>query len=535
MTLLNLGDVFMHWSERIADKIIERNPNKEVYTCAGGMSPSGSIHIGNFRDLATPYFVALALKKKGKKVRFFVSFDDFDRLRKVPVNVSKVVDGYEKYIGVPYTFVPNPFKTEQKSYGEYFEKEFVDAVKQMGIECEFISQTKEYTSGRYADQVALALEKRKEIYDIQMQFKTQEATDDDRENYYPVSVYCNDCHHDQTTIESYNPETHELTYTCKVCGKHETIDVLKSFNVKLAWKIDWPMRWKQEGVDFEPGGIDHSTPGGSYDVAKVIAKEIFDFEAPIFQGYGWLGFQGVSSMHSSSGVNITPAGALKFYTPELIRWIFAKYEPEDAYNFYFDDTIIRHYSEFDKGLASYLDGTCDEFTKSLFDLCLIEGRTYQNETSFNTIASLAPIVDFNHDSLVKAVKALDLEWTPRADERFEKATYFIKTYQPEKMFKLLENKNTEFAASLSSEEKEIVHKLHDYLKNAEVVKDKEVQQFIYDAVNNPNLTKKENIAIQQKYFKIFYNLLFGTDAGPRLYLFFAASNKKEKYLDLLNI
>lgn len=524
----------MHWSERIADKIIERNPNKDCYVCAGGGSPSGSIHIGNFRDLAIPYFVALALKKKGKKVRFLYSFDDFDRMRKVPVNVSKVVDGYDKYIGCPYTYVPNPFGTEEESYGAYFEKEFAEAVADMGIEVEYIYQTKEYTSGRYANEVAYALEKRKEIYDIQMTFKSQEANDEDREKYYPVAVYCSKCHHDQVVIESYNDETHELTYHCKICGQTETVNVLEYFDIKLAWKIDWPMRWKAEGVDFEAGGIDHATPGGSYDVSTVIAKEIFGYEAPVFQGYGWLGFQGVSSMHSSSGINITPAAALKFYTPELIRWLFAKYEPEDAYNFYFDDTIIRHYSEFDKGLASYLDGTAEEFTKSLFDLCLIEGREYQNETSFNTISSLAPIVNFNHESLKKAIKALDLEWTPRADERFEKATYFINTYQPEKLFKLLAEKNTAFAETLSDEEKVIVKKLHDYLANAETVKDKEVQQFIYDCVNNPELTKKENMAIQQKYFKIFYNLLFGTDAGPRLYLFFAASDKSS-YIELLNI
>ena len=84
----------MHWSERIADKIIERNPNKKVYVCAAGTSPSGSVHIGNFRDVAVPYFVARALKNKGKNVRFLLSWDDFDRFRKVPVNVSKIVDGY---------------------------------------------------------------------------------------------------------------------------------------------------------------------------------------------------------------------------------------------------------------------------------------------------------------------------------------------------------------------------------------------------------------------------------------------------------
>ena len=46
----------MHWSEKIAKDIIKRSPDKEEYVCAAGISPSGSIHIGNFRDIATSYF-----------------------------------------------------------------------------------------------------------------------------------------------------------------------------------------------------------------------------------------------------------------------------------------------------------------------------------------------------------------------------------------------------------------------------------------------------------------------------------------------
>ena len=146
-------------------------------------------------------------------------------------------------------------------------------------------------------------------------------------------------------------------------------------------------------------------------------------------------------------------------------------------------------------MQAYLAGEADEFTTSLFNLCLIDGREYQNETSFNTISSLAPIVNFNHDSLVDAIAKLDLPWTSRADERYEKATYFINTYQPEKIFKLLEKKNTEFAKTLSLEEVKVVKRLHKYLLETEVIKDKEVQQFIYDSVNDPNLTKKENMAV----------------------------------------
>ena len=80
----------MHWSDRIAQEIIRRRPDKEEYVCAAGISPSGSIHIGNFRDIATSYFVVKALRRQGKKARLLFSWDEFDRLRKIPVNVAKI-------------------------------------------------------------------------------------------------------------------------------------------------------------------------------------------------------------------------------------------------------------------------------------------------------------------------------------------------------------------------------------------------------------------------------------------------------------
>ena len=57
----------MHWAEKLAAELVKRQPNKSEYVCAAGISPSGSIHIGNFRDIATSYFVVLALRKMGKK------------------------------------------------------------------------------------------------------------------------------------------------------------------------------------------------------------------------------------------------------------------------------------------------------------------------------------------------------------------------------------------------------------------------------------------------------------------------------------
>ena len=135
----------MNWAKEIAKKIIEERPNEEVYTVASGVSPSGFVHIGNFREIATPYLVAKELRKLGKKVRYILSFDEFDRFRKVPGNIAS---SYEKYIGMPYTEIPSPF-TENESYASYMENRFLNELKAMDVDVECIYQAKEYQSGRY--------------------------------------------------------------------------------------------------------------------------------------------------------------------------------------------------------------------------------------------------------------------------------------------------------------------------------------------------------------------------------------------------
>ena len=67
------------------------------------------------------------MKKLGKKVRYILSFDEYDRFRKVPGNIDK---SYEKYIGMPYTDLPSPY-TENESYATYMENRFLNELKEM--------------------------------------------------------------------------------------------------------------------------------------------------------------------------------------------------------------------------------------------------------------------------------------------------------------------------------------------------------------------------------------------------------------------
>ena len=82
------------------------------------------------------------------------------------------------------------------------------------------------------------------------------------------------------------------------------------------------MRWKYEGVVFEPGGHDHASPGGSYDVSSVVSKTVFDYEPPIFVEYKFVGIQGLGSkMSGSKGNAVSPLELLDVYEPELLKWL----------------------------------------------------------------------------------------------------------------------------------------------------------------------------------------------------------------------
>jgi len=490
----------MHWTTRIAEDIVRQRPNLSEYVVASGITPSGSVHIGNFREFITSYMVGKALQDMGKQVRMIFSWDNFDRFRKVPANIT--TPGFEQYIGKAVSDIPDPFGKES-SYGRHFEKEFEIALEHLKlneIPVKFIYQSKEYKSGRYNDQIIHALKNRKKIYDIITSFKTQSAEEGERENYYPINIYCPTCGKDFTRVVSFNEATNELEYTCKNDGAHK-IDVKKANNIKLVWKTDWPMRWKAEGVCFEPAGPDHMSDGGSHDVSSHIVREIFGFEPPIAQEYGFIGIKGGAVKISSSKGNApTPGQLLNIYEPEIIKWLFAKYAPRDFFEFGFDDTIIRHYQEYDREHPS-------------------------DKISFSTLTTIGPLAGFNRD-VVKHMIGND------GGERLSKVQYWLENYAPDKIYILRDHLNTEFYSILSKTEKETLKKLHDFLQES-MRTEKEIQEFLYSIINNPKLDKKENIALQQHYFKIFYNMLFGRNDGPRLYLYLAAA-PREKVLKVLS-
>lgn len=83
------------WVSRFADEVIEESERRApgakdsgatapVVVVASGLSPSGPIHLGNLREVMTPHLVADEIRRRGHTVRHLISWDDYDRYRKVP-------------------------------------------------------------------------------------------------------------------------------------------------------------------------------------------------------------------------------------------------------------------------------------------------------------------------------------------------------------------------------------------------------------------------------------------------------------------
>ena len=147
------------WVARTAAQVQaagERWHPGEVPTCASGISPSGPVHLGNLRELMTPHLVADEIRRDGAPCRHILSWDDYDRLRRVPAGYP---DWLTEHIGRPLTGVPDPCG-QHENFAAHFEAPLRDSLKRLGIRVTEISQTKMYTSGAYAAQIVLAMRRR---------------------------------------------------------------------------------------------------------------------------------------------------------------------------------------------------------------------------------------------------------------------------------------------------------------------------------------------------------------------------------------
>jgi lysyl-tRNA synthetase class 1 len=512
-----------HWADTIAERIIRQQTGNPSLTLASGISPSGPVHVGNLRDIVTIWFAAKALQDRNVAVRLIHSWDDFDRFRKVPENVPK---SFIEFIGKPLSKVPDP-NDRYPSYAARYEAEFESSILELGITPSFLRQTELYESGIYSEAIHQAVQARGAIYDILLGFKTQAESAEAREAFFPLTIYCDGCGKDTTRIIGWGPSETEISYACEGCKHHQDLDIKKARNIKLPWKVDWAMRWRHEGVVFEPGGKDHATAGGSFEVSSEIARKIFHYDPPLFQPYEFIGLKGVTGkMSGSSGLLLTPKDALAVYQPELLLWVFAKTPPNRAFDLILDEGIQNLYDAFDR--ANQIEPPSREIAISK-----IQGRT-AHPVPFKQLVSFCGIVDGNLLAMETIFNRMGILCRQGDfEERLGKATSWILHYAPTARITLLKEPDQCYFKALSPSEQGWVADLYMWLINKDPIGLDEVTHQVYE-IPKQGLTEASFSDAQHRFFQIIYNLLFGRDKGPRLGTFLSAV-PKESYLKLLNL
>ena len=532
-----------HWADEAALKMIREKGEKDLYTCASGITPSGTVHIGNFREIISVDLVVRALRDMGKKVRFIYSWDDYDVFRKVPANMPKQEE-LAKYLRYPITMVPSP-SADAENYARYNELNVERALPLVGIEPEYLYQAAKYRAGDYAGGMRIALEKKSDLKKILDKFRDDEHKIQGQ--WWPVSVFCEKCNKDETGIDDWDGDLNLLSYSCSACGYKDTVDLREAKSVKLLWRVDWPMRWAHEKVDFEPAGKEHHSPGGSFDTASVISREIYGWEAPSSFKYDFISLKGnKGKMSSSKGDVVDLAEVLKVYTPELARYIFTGTRPNVEFTISFDLDVIKIYEDYDKceRIALKLEAAKDEQTflreKRIYELSQVntdaEGKTLPlaltpYQVPFRHLCNLIQIADCDID---RALAALAKEGNPPLPEqiatlkaRAECARYWIEEYAPDEFCFRLKAAGSDISPALDAAEKAAVRSLRDKVINniESFADDKECSTAIYKVAEEEGMEGKA-------LFRAAYQALIGKDQGPRLASFLRTINK-ERLLEIL--
>ncbi|WP_030207571.1 lysine--tRNA ligase [Streptomyces sp. NRRL S-87] len=548
------------WVSRFADEVIaeaeRRAPGKPIVV-ASGLSPSGPIHLGNLREVMTPHLVADEIRRRGYEVRHLISWDDYDRYRKVPAGIPGVTEeSHAQHIGRPLTSVPAPAGSPYPNWAEHFKAAMVESLAELGVEYDPISQTEQYTTGVYREQILHAMKHRGDIDAVLAQYRTKPkaakkqgqkpvdeaeleaaegsgaANEDDGSaegaEYFPYKPYCGACNKDFTKVLSYNDETTELTYVCTEDEFTETVKLTEFNRGKLVWKVDWPMRWAFEGVVFEPSGVDHSSPGSSFQVGGQIVH-IFDGQQPIGPMYAFVGISGMAKMSSSKGGVPTAADALKIMEPQLLRWLYARRRPNQSFKIAFDQEIQRLYDEWDKLEAKVADGSvlpADAAAHSrAVRVASHELPRTPRPMPYRTLASVVDITAGHDEQTLRILSDLDpanpLASLDEVRPRLDRAENWITTQVPADQRTLVRDEpDAELLGSLDEEGRRSLalllegldtHWSLDGLTTLVYGVPKVMAGLDPEAKPTPELK-----VAQRQFFALLYRLLVTRETGPRL-------------------
>jgi lysyl-tRNA synthetase class 1 len=493
----------MFWCDQLVDRI------ETPQTINDSKTPSGRAHVGAMRGPLIHDAIYRALRAKNVPARYLFGVDDYDPLDEIPYGEA---EHFKKYLGAPLCDVPPPPGSGASDMADYYISEFFGVFKELGIYPEFYRMRDIYRSGKFNEAIDAILKQADAVREIYRKVSGSERP----ANWYPFQVVCENCGRIGTTVVT-GYDGKEVTYEChpnlvkwaQGCGFKGKMSPFDGRG-KLPWKLEWCAKWRTFPVTIEGAGKDHSTKGGSRDVAAACLRKIFGQEPPLNCPYDFF-LVGGAKMSSSKGVGVTAREMADFLPPEILRFLLIKPLPKHPVNFEPTETYItKLFSDFDRFQRKYYD---DPQTaagdKRVYELSEVESEPDYWTADFPLVSALIQMPHL--DALKELEKRKGSPLTPlersHIDRRIHAARYWLDRYADDSEKIALQPVMPQSAHQLSSAQAYFIHILSESLVHVKW-EDDALQMAIFNAARLTPLP-------QSKAFQAIYRVLLDRDNGPK--------------------
>lgn len=482
-----------------ADEILENRTGRELINDA--WTPSGIIHMGGLKGPVIHDVVYKILKSQGKDVKYTFGFDDMDAIDGLPQDLQEKLG---EYMGIPICNAPSP--SGEGSFGDYFGNMMRDLFQSLNIEAEIYLASDYYRKGIYNDAIKFVLDNADKIQKVYSEMYHKEIAND----WFPLQVVCPTCGKVGTTkVTGWDGEM--VTFEClenlvkwaKGCGLNDKISPLNG-NATMPFKVEWAAKWWTFKVTIEGAGKDHASAGGTYDIARKIIKDVFLQEPPIALPYEFFLYDG-KKMSSSKGLGLTGQDLLQVLSPEMVRFLMIKTEPNQAVEFnpFGTQIIPKLYEDYQKAALEFSakgrsasGGENHEETDlaRAFELSQTGDVTFPPKFRFLTLAQWVQMPNMEEEIKKEGLT----EWA-------KYARIWVEKYAPEND-KFLIQKELPDISSLTSEQKRYLNSLVSLFENQ--ISAEELQIAVYEKSKGQNIKSTDA-------FKAIYAAFLGKDHGPK--------------------
>ena len=496
----------MLWSDKIAARVEGEQLINDSKT------PSGRAHVGALRGVLIHDVVFRAIQARGLPVRYTFGVDDYDPLDELPAGEE---DFFRPYLGVPLCNVPPPPGSSHSDISEHYIQDFFSVFRDLNVETETYRLRDIYRSGQFNEAIDEILRHADVVRKVYKEVSKSERP----ANWYPFQAVCEECGRIGTSeVTDYDGK--EVTYTCRPdlvtwatgCGHTGKVSPFDG-NGKLPWKLEWTAKWKTFNITIEGAGKDHTTKGGSRDVASACLRRIFNQSPPLNIPYEFF-LVGGAKMSSSRGVGAAARQIADLLPPEILRFLMIRTQPKQPVNFSPEErAIVKLFNDFDRTHSRvFHDPKISDDEKRSYALAQVDPEASENaffDADFQIVLTLIQLPHLDVIEEIEKRKGTALTSIERKylERRIQSARYWLENYaQPEEKI-VLQETLPDSAQSLSATQRAFLHGLAGKVEEA-AGQDDVLQAHIFETAR---LTPLPN----GKAFQAIYRSLLDRDSGPK--------------------